>query len=336
MIEGPVRRVVADDDGDVVAVELDNGERIEADRVVTSTRFRPRVDAIASLGVDLVEHPSGLGEVVRTDASGETSVRGLFAAGNVTDPGQQVLHAAANGSWIGSMVAVDLAHEDIAGNGLAEPAGATANQVDWDHRYSGTPMWSGNPNGALVQEVSALEPGTALDVGAGEGGDAIWLAQHGWHVTANDVSQRAVERIATLATDLDLPVVAVRADANGRQPHGTGCYDLVTAHYASIPRTADDRGIQNLLDAVAPGGTLLVVGHDLEPMRHPIDVSRQSRPFDPDAYLRIDDIAAAIADSPDWHIDVHERRSRPPGHAASSHHVDDIVLRARRSAILVA
>ena len=106
----------------------------------------------------------------------------------------------------------------------------------------------------------------------------------------------------------------------------------MSAQYASIPRTPDGRGVRNLLDAVAPGGTLLVVGHDLEPMRAPIDTLEHSRPFDPDAYVRVDDFAAALADSSEWDIEVHEKRPRPPGAASASHHVDDIVLRARRRA----
>ena len=106
----------------------------------------------------------------------------------------------------------------------------------------------------------------------------------------------------------------------------------MSASYASIPRTPDGRGVRNLLDAVAPGGTLLVVGHDLEPMRAALDTQEQSRPFDPDAYVRVADVAAVLADSTQWDIEVHERRSRPPGAASASHHVDDMVLRARRRA----
>ena len=87
----------------------------------------------------------------------------------------------------------------------------------------------------------------------------------------------------------------------------------MSAHYASIPRTPDGRGVRNLLDAVAPGGMLLVVGHDLAPMRARIDTSLQSRPFDPDAYVRVDDVAAALADSPEWDIEVLEMRPRPAG-----------------------
>lgn len=66
-------------------------------------------------------------------------------------------------------------------------------------------------------------------------------------------------------------------------------------------------------------------------MRTPIDTRVESRAFDPDAYVRVDDVAAALAGSPDWDVEVHETRPRPAG-AASSHHVDDVVLRARRRA----
>ena len=91
--------------------------------------------------------------------------------------------------------------------------------------------------------------------------------------------------------------------------------------------------MHNLLDAVAPGGTLLVVSHDLEPMRAPIDTRAHSRAFDPDAYVRVDDFAAALADSPEWDVEVHEKRPRPAGAASASHHVDDVVLRADRRAV---
>jgi hypothetical protein len=90
--------------------------------------------------------------------------------------------------------------------------------------------------------------------------------------------------------------------------------------------------VRNLLDAVAPGGTLLVVSHDLEPMRAPIGTRAHSRAFDPDAYVRVEDFVAALAESPAWAVQVHEKRPRPPGAASASHHVDDIVLRARRRA----
>ncbi len=322
-----VNRIVTDDDGHVAAVELADNERIEAAAVAVVPRFKVRAEPFASLGLRPAAHPNGLGDFVETDATGATAVPGLYAAGNLTDPSQQVSQAAANGSRVGAMISFSLADEDI--RAAARPS---ANEADWDHRYAGDQMWSGNPNGTLVNEISGLTPGRALDVGAGEGGDAVWLAEQGWSVTASDISRRGLARVAAEAERRGLRVECHHADANALDAYGAGAFDLVSAQYASIPRTPDDRAVRNLLNAVAPGGTLLVVSHDLEPMRGPIDTLTDSRAFDPDAYVRVDDFAAALASSPAWEIEVHEKRPRPAGAASASHHVDDIVLRARRRA----
>jgi thioredoxin reductase/SAM-dependent methyltransferase len=324
IIDAPVRRIVTGADGHVAAVELADDARIDADVVVVSPRFRVRAEPFVSLGLELTPHPSGLGDVVATDAAGATSVPGLYAAGNVADPSQQVSQAAANGSRVGAMISFSLADDD-----LRAAARQSANEADWDHRYGDVPMWSGNPNGTLVNEIRGIAPGRALDVGAGEGADALWLAEHGWDVTANDISRRALDRVDAEATRRGLRVECQRADANALDAFEAGAFDLVSAQYASNPRTPDGRGVRNLLNAVAPGGTLLVVSHDLGPMRAPIDTSAHSRAFDPDAYVRVDDVVAAIADSSAWDIEVHERRPRPAGAASASHHVDDVVLRAR-------
>ncbi|MEZ5411577.1 MAG: bifunctional NAD(P)/FAD-dependent oxidoreductase/class I SAM-dependent methyltransferase [Acidimicrobiales bacterium] len=324
VVHGTVTGIASGPDGRLAAVELAEGRRIEADAVAVGPRWRARAEALAPLGLEPVRHVTGLGDHIETTSTGETSVAGVFAAGNVTDPSQQVLQAAANGSWVGAMIAFSLADEDLAA--AARPSG---NETDWDHRYGGGRMWSGNPNGTLVAEVAGMAPGRALDVGAGEGGDAVWLAEHGWQVTASDISQRALDHVAGAAAERNLEIGYLHADANARAPFEPGAFDLVSAQYASIPRTPDGRGVQNLLAAVAPGGTLLVVSHDLAPMRAPVDVSAQSRPFDPDAYVRVEDVAAALAASPAWTVELNEKRPRPPG-AASSHHVDDVVLRARR------
>jgi thioredoxin reductase/SAM-dependent methyltransferase len=327
VIDARVRRIVSGGDGHVAAVELADDSRIHADVIAVSPRFRVRAEPFVALGLDLVPHPSGLGDVVATDDTGATNVPGLYAAGNVTDPSQQVSQAAADGSRVGAMISFDLADDD-----LRAGARPSANETDWDHRYGEVPMWSGNPNGTLVDQVRALTPGRALDVGAGEGADTLWLAEQGWQVTANDISQRALDRVGAEATRRGLRVECLRADANAPDAFGAGVFDLVSAQYASIPRTPDGRAVCSLLNAVAPGGTLLVVSHDLEPMRTPIDTSAHSRAFDPDAYVRVDDIIAAIADSPAWEIDVNETRPRPAGAASASHHVDDVVLRVRRRA----
>jgi thioredoxin reductase len=181
---GTVRQIVSGTDGHVEAVELADHERIDTDAVVVGPRFRVRAEPFVPLGLQPVAHPSGLGDFVETDATGETVVPGLYAADNVTDPSQQVLQAAADGSRVGAVISFSLAEDDL--RATARPS---ANEADWDHRYGGEQLWSGSPNGTLVNEISGLTPGRALDVGAGASGDALWLARQGWQVTASDISQ---------------------------------------------------------------------------------------------------------------------------------------------------
>ena len=326
VVTGRVQRIVSGADGHVSSVELAGGERVDAEAVVIGARFKARADIFASLGLTTATHMTGLGDFVETDPTGATSVAGLYAAGNVTDPSHQVLQAAAQGGWVGAMIAFSLAHED-----LSAGARRSAAQADWDRRYSGDPIWSGNPNGSLVAEASGMKAGRALDVGAGEGGDAVWLAERGWQVTAADISPQGLRRIAGVAADRNLKIECLHADANGVAPFERAGYDLVTAHYASLPRTPDDRGITNLIGAVAAGGTLLFVAHDPEAMRAPIDTHQHSRAFDGDAFVQAEHVVAALNTAGGWQIDVDEKRGR--SHGAASHHVHDVVLRARRLSV---
>ncbi len=320
----PVARVVSDD-GHISAVELADGTRLDADVVAAIPLFTPRIAPFASLGLQAAPHPSGLGDVVEVDAMARTAVQGLYAAGSLTDPTAQVLPSAADGSRVGAMVSSDLAEED-----LANADRPNANADDWDRRYGDDRMWSGNPNGTLVQEAGALTPGRALDIGAGEGADALWLAQQGWTVTASDVSGRALSRVADDAGRQGLQVRCLHADANAQRPYESSAYDLVSAQYASIPRTRDHRGVHNILDAVAPGGTLVVVSHDLEPIREAARSDDHGHSFDPDAYERVDDFVSELGARDDWRIEVCADRPRPAGAITSAHHVNDVVLRARR------
>lgn len=316
--------VVEDEAGALRGLRLADGSEVAADTVLVGTRLHARVAPFAGVGLAAVEHPSGVAShVVADPMTGATQVPGLYAAGTLTEPMLQVLPTAAAGSRVGSMVAFDLAREDL--EAAARPS---AHAADWDGRYSGDLQWSGNPNGSLVAEVGGTAPGSALDVGAGEGGDAVWLAEQGWQVTASDISRLALERVGAVARERDLDIAVLEADANGADPFGGRRYDLVTAAYASFPRTPDGRGVANLLDAVAPGGSLLVINHDPQDMSAVLD-PEQTRPFDHEAFVQTDAVVAAIAERPGWSVEVHERRERPVG-AVSTHHVHDVVLRARR------
>lgn len=323
-------RVISDDSGALIGIRLEDGTVVEADTLHVMTRLHARVAPFAGVGLMACEHPSGVATYVEADGmTGETAVPGVYAAGTLAEPMLQVLPTAAAGSRVGSMVGFDLAREDM--EAAARPL---AHAADWDGRYSSRDLqWSGNPNGSLVAEATGLAPGSALDVGAGEGGDALWLAEQGWRVTANDISTLALERVGAAARDRGLDIVLVQADVNAAAPFGSAQHDLVTAAYASVPRTPDGRGVAHVLDAVAPGGHLVVVNHDTHDMDETAthgDADR-TRPFDHHAFVDTDDLVAAIAERPGWVVEVHERRERPAG-AVSAHHVHDVVLRARRGA----
>lgn len=135
-------------------------------------------------------------------------------------------------------------------------------------------VWTGNPNPLLVREAADLAPGTALDLGCGEGGDALWLAERGWRVLAVDVSEVALRRGAVHAADAGVAnrITWERHDLSRTFPEGT--FDLVTAQFLHSPVAADgerDKILRRAADAVAPGGTLLLGAHSTFPtwMTHP-------------------------------------------------------------------
>ena len=133
----------------------------------------------------------------------------------------------------------------------------------WEARYQGGGrVWSGRPNPLLVREVTGLAPGTALDLGCGEGADAVWLASCGWRVTGVDISRTALERAAGHAADAGVGdrVRWERHELGVTFPEGS--FDLVSAQFLQSPVPLDQGGVLRCAaTAVAPGGTLLIVMH---------------------------------------------------------------------------
>ncbi|GAB1640542.1 class I SAM-dependent methyltransferase [Krasilnikovia sp. MM14-A1259] len=196
----------------------------------------------------------------------------------------------------------------------------------WDERYAGPEkIWSGNANAQLVAEVTRLAPGTALDVGCGEGGDVIWLARHGWTVTGADFSAIGLARAARhaeqagVADRVDWWQVDARTFAAGGRS-----YDLVTCHFLHPPDGAMAQVTRRLAGAVAPGGHLLVVGHApsevftrlTESHRRAMFVAEQLRPGLPD----------------DFEALVVEQRPRTMTRDGETVDVEDSTLLARRRA----
>jgi 2-polyprenyl-3-methyl-5-hydroxy-6-metoxy-1,4-benzoquinol methylase len=215
-------------------------------------------------------------------------------------------------------------HQDPAG----EPSPTSEATRFWENHYGQRDqVWSGNPNPQLIGEATALIPGKALDVGCGEGADAIWLAERGWQVTAIDISTVAIARGAARAAELGA-VIAQRIDwQQGDLAQWTPAearYDLVSVQFFHLPKEQRDAIFRRLAAAVAPGGTLLIVGH------HPTDLQVIPRPLPPEIFFDASDVAALL-DPLEWAIDVEVARARPAtapdGRVVTLH---DAVLRAHR------
>jgi SAM-dependent methyltransferase len=193
----------------------------------------------------------------------------------------------------------------------------------WDERYAGAgQLWSGAPNAALVSEVEGLAPGRALDVGCGEGADAIWLTGRGWRVTAIDVSTIALERATGAADQAGVQVEWICAGLLDAPLPSDG-FDLVTAHYPALLHTPTRQAEQALLHAVAPGGHLLVVHHA------DVDIEEaKAHGFDPNEYVSPTDVAALLDEG--WQITLDEHRPRHLSTGAGAGHSHDIVLHAQR------
>nr|WP_082096728.1 class I SAM-dependent methyltransferase [Demequina gelatinilytica] len=197
----------------------------------------------------------------------------------------------------------------------------------WEERYSSREaVWSAQPNAQLVAEVAGTPAGRAIDVGCGEGADAVYLATLGWEVTAIDISPTAVSRGreraeragAEIAARIDWRV----ADARTADVHEQS-FDLVASHYAH-----PEDGIASLVDRLAalvsPGGILLVVGHD------PSDPHTHEHPRLSETAFRADQAAAAL-DATAWEVEVAQVRARPANDADGQPAIRrDAVLRARR------
>jgi SAM-dependent methyltransferase len=200
-----------------------------------------------------------------------------------------------------------------------------AQAMEWDARYSEPDgaMWSGRPNGRLVAEIAGLRPGRALDVGCGEGADAIWLARSGWTVSAIDISEVAVGRARAAAELAGAAVEWMCGDAL-QTAFPAGVFDLVSIQYPALPKAAGEGAVRALLDTTRPGALLLAVYHDLD---HEHREHMKSRGVDPADYVDAGDLRQLLDD--DFTVELHavEPRIDPP---AENPHIADVVLRARR------
>ncbi|MBD8703645.1 bifunctional NAD(P)/FAD-dependent oxidoreductase/class I SAM-dependent methyltransferase [Frigoribacterium sp. CFBP 13712] len=368
IVEGPVASVRVEDDR-LTGVVLADGTTVPVGAVAVVTSVAARSDVLVSLGLDAEPHPSGMGTIVAADpVTGQSAEPGVWLAGNLTNPGHQVVMAAASGVMAGAALNMDLVSAETraaveavetwsadaprrsatAPPTISETAPETAPPTSpqnqhphttggelfdaayWEDRY-GTEgwAWSGDPNAALVDEVAALTPGRALDIGSGEGGDAIWLARRGWTVTGTDIAVNALDKARARAEEVDAEAAGritwEQHDITGWTPPRAS-YDLVTSHFMHLPAADRDRVFRGLGEAVAPGGSVLIVGHDLSDLD-----SDARRLHHPELMFGVDELVA-LFDPVEWTIVTAETRERETaaGHEGPAT-VRDVVVRAVRA-----
>ncbi len=196
---------------------------------------------------------------------------------------------------------------------------------DWNQRYAGSDLvWSAEANRFLMEEASDLRPGRALDLGAGEGRNAIWLAKRGWRVTAVDFSEVGLRKAQEIARSGGADVDWVEADLRTYSPEQR-TFDLVILMYIHFPAMDRRALVRAAAAAVAEGGTLLVVGHDRSNLERGF-----GGPQDPSILFGPEDLTADVAGLEGLHVVRAERVLRPVIAEDGEHTAVDALVRVRR------
>jgi SAM-dependent methyltransferase len=158
----------------------------------------------------------------------------------------------------------------------------------WDDRYRERELvWSGEPNVFVAEEVADLAPGRALDLAAGEGRNAIWLAQRGWEVEAVEFSEVALDKAAALAAGAGVTLALTHADLTDLPPLARA--DLVLVAYLHLPRAAAADVLRHAAGLVRSGGTFLLVAHARRNLE-----DGWGGPQDPDVLPEVHDVLAVV------------------------------------------
>lgn len=163
------------------------------------------------------------------------------------------------------------------------------NRDDWNARYGESELvWGLAPNRFVAAETESLPPGRALDLACGEGRNAVWLAERGWQVTAIDFSEVAIERARGLAAGRGVSV-DLRVGDVLNEPIDAAAFDLVLLAYLQLPPHERAVVLERAVEALGPGGTFLLVGHDLR--NH---AEGHGGPKDPSVLWTADEIVDAL------------------------------------------
>jgi SAM-dependent methyltransferase len=195
---------------------------------------------------------------------------------------------------------------------------------DWNRKHTASGgLYGAEPNRFLVAEVSELQPGRALDLACGAGRNAVWLAELGWRVTGVDYSDVALEQAHALAEARGVKLSLVQADVLEYEPP-TGAFDLVAVLYLQLPAGERRLVLSRAATAVAPGGTMLVVGHHLDNL-----TDGWGGPKDPSVLFTHEDVRADLASLT---VERAARVVRPVATDNGEAEAVDVLVRARANA----
>jgi SAM-dependent methyltransferase len=197
--------------------------------------------------------------------------------------------------------------------------------TSWDRRYEGRELvWTAEPNRFLVAEAEALAPGRAIDLACGEGRNAVWLAERGWQAVGADFSEVGLQKARELANRRGVNVEWVAADLLDYRPDPRA-FDLVLVFYLQVPTAERLPILQAAAEAVAAGGTFLLVAHDSTNLEH-----GHGGPQDPAVLYTPDDVVDDLAGA-GLSVERAERVERPVHTPDGERIALDALLRARRS-----
>jgi thioredoxin reductase/SAM-dependent methyltransferase len=356
LVDSPVTELLTDR-GRLTGVRLGDGDSIELDAMFTAPILRPNDRYLADLGLQRTEN--AMGDFIAVDPVGQTSHPRVWAIGNIVNPGANVPVSIGAGSMTGGVVNMALVTEefDRAVEG-ADPADLSSGPAEhretesaedyWEGQYAeSSQRWSGRVNPATAEVAAALPVpvnGSALDLGCGEGGDAVWLAKQGWQVTAVDISATAIARGIENAREAGAAdaVTWVSQDLSAWVTEET--FDLVTASYfhssVELPRTEI---LRRAAARVRRGGHLLIVSHVFEtPADIPAWALRHHETDDPEDPQLQDELSVLLTpdaevaeldlDEADWQVvrkEIRPREATGPDGDETATVKDGIVLLRR-------
>jgi len=203
--------------------------------------------------------------------------------------------------------------------------GERMDQELWDTRYGGEELvWTSRANQFLVAEVAGMKPGSAVDLACGEGRNSVWLAEQGWKVTGVDFSSAGLAKGRRLAEEHHVDVTWVHSPVETWTPPVDG-FGLVAVFYLQLHQPARSAALSVAASAVAPGGTLLVVAHDIDNLTRGF-----GGPPNADVLYSVDEVVG-VARAAGLTVERAEQVPRIVDSATGPREAIDTLVRARRA-----